>query len=179
MPLSRNTRRQPASMTQVQNLIQSGAYDSAPLNPQGAQTMLDSGGNLGGRPQYGNASGSVQAAYQTDLPDNVYGPQLPDLYMSARNASRGQGRDDYAQELNRDQQLYDANMAIAGRRAGGTDPAIQWRPGTDGASFMGDQQAVQQAFTPQPEMAGAPTANGVTPDMIRLKLQERLRRSGS
>lgn len=180
MAFERNTRRAATTKQELDRLIQAGAYDNAPLNPTGAQTMLDSAGATIGRPAYGTSAGNLQSAYQTDLPANVAGPQLPDMYMTARNSARGDGRDDMSQMIARDQTLYDQNMAIATRRAQGIDPSIQWRPGTDAATFMNDQQSTAQAFTQQPEYSGPPTAAGVTPELMRNKIQERLsqRRGG-
>lgn len=115
------SRRAAAPMADVNRLIQGGAYSQAPLQPYGYQGMPAS------RPSIGEGTWSGQpvgAIVNTDLPNNVYGPQLPDLRMSVNRAADAETRrmsggvsdaaryqDD--QNLNRAQMMYDANMGIA------------------------------------------------------------------
>lgn len=184
-----NTRRQPArSMAEIDSLIAAGAYDRVPLNPQGAEIMRQRVQQYGGlEPGYGNTSGQLRSAYETDLPDNVYGPQLPDLYLSAQKEARDSQRyvpDPMSQDMNRDKNLYRANMAIATRRAEGIDPAIEWRSGVDASAFQNNAPAVMEQFTPNPEItpmqprpmdvSPVATEQGLTPEMVRLKMRQKM-----
>lgn len=190
-----NTRRQPAaSMAEIDRLIQGGAYDRVPLDPVGADRMRQRVQNYGGTaPAFGDATGDLRSAYQTDLPDDVYGPQLPDLYMTARNEARNQYKsyapeDQVGQGISRDRLLHNANMTIATRRAQGVGPDIEWRSGTDAARFMGDKQKLLEAFTPTTQVTPMPTRPveitrpeeglELSPDLVRLKMQQKMGRGG-
>jgi hypothetical protein len=114
------SRRAAASMADVQQLIQNGAYSQAPLQPFGYQSMPASRPSIGEGTWTGNPVGAI---VNTNLPDNVYGPQLPDLRMSVNRAADAETRrfrgtssnetylDD--QNLKRAQMMYDANEGIA------------------------------------------------------------------
>lgn len=174
-------------MADIERQIQSGAYDRAPLHAAGAERMRQRVQNYGGAPPaYGDASGDLLSAYEVDLPD---GTQLPDIYMTARDeARRRYPSDPLGQDLLRDQLIHNMNMTIATRRAQGVDPNIEWRPGTDAASFMGDKQKLQEAFIPKTEATPMPIRQieitrpeetlELSPDLVRQKLQQKMARGG-
>lgn len=120
------SRRAAAPMADVNRLIQGGAYSDAALQPSGYQGMPAK------RPSIGEGTWTgqpIQPIVNTDLPNNVYGPQLPDLRMSVNRAADNETRrwaggvsdnarylDD--QNLARAQMMYDTNMQIAGAGLG-------------------------------------------------------------
>jgi hypothetical protein len=146
-----NTRRATGTRQQVNQLIQSGAYDNAGINEAGAATVPY------GRPAYGSPNmGGVRSAYDVNLPANTYGPQLPDLYASMNASAQG---DEVSRMIDRDQGLYDANLAIASRQVG------------EGAPMPSD--VADMYNNPRERYAAIPN------DMIRQMLEQRLRQGGS
>lgn len=114
------SRRAIASPNKINEMTRAGAYDNLPLNAQAAANMPY------GRPSYGNATGSLRSVVNTELPDNVYGPQLPDPYASARayanQETRRMGGDDVSSAIAQDQALYDMNINMAARQFGEPSP---------------------------------------------------------
>jgi hypothetical protein len=151
-------RRGVASPNQIMTAMRAGAYDKLPLREEGVQNMPMN------RPNYDTyrPDKPIGSMVNTDLPDNVYGPQLPDLEASARAYGNRFARQFNADEVTRDitaqQAMYDMNNAYAPRLLG--DPSPQ-----DYADVMNDPRLRDQVY-----QGGSPDVRTILINRLRARM---------